>query len=527
MEPVFRRRENRQASGVAQDMPHMVRPGPLTGGLKLGQGTLHLPIKRLLREPEPSLADHAPGQAGSQAFRGQGGLGQVFPVPGLALAAPQLLLQVVPQDGAGAVRRPPGQGNGAGAGLQQPGPGVEDQHQGVVDYRPQGIPFRRRGDPGPLQVGLDASSGQGLQPDGPELPGEAGQEAPHIEPGGGDHLDPGPPGPILDTPGHGVLHGRGDLVEAVQKEHQPWPRFPAPLGQLLQLPKLARVPCQGLPPDVCANEVIPGAVPQGVEGDVDGGNMAGQEMLLGGEGEKGHSFSDASLSLQHQVVLGWAAPALLEKRRQRPGRFHCAALSLAFLQLEPGQGEQVLVYLHQLEAGVLTAGSGQALCQVIVQLAVHIAAHGVGPPRTGIKATAAALRLPVPVGDLDGAVLIPAVMHHAKFRILVVCGGGQLAGNQVGPGIHAGFPVNQVGTPSIIGPVLVSGQVDPDVCLVKQLHQPVLHCGVQVVEAVVAQNQGGKAVCQLSPEERATGGLKVHCVHVVPLPIGQEGGVQM
>ena len=332
------------------------------------------------------------------------------------MAAPQLLLQVVPQDGAGAVRPPPGQGNGAGSGLQQLSPGVKDQHQGVVDHRPQGISLRRRGDSGALQMGTDAFPGQGLQPDGPELPGEAGREAPHVEPGGGDHLNPRPPGPVLHAPGHGVPHGRGDFIEAVQEEHQPGPPFPALPGQLLQLLELGCL-FQNLPLDVCANEVVLGAAPQGVEGDVDGGDVAGQEMLPGGEGEEGHSFSDAPFPLQHQVVLGGTAPALLEKRRQGPGRFRRAALGQAFLQLEPGLGEQVLVHLHQLEAGVLAAGFGQALRQVVVQFAVQVAAHGVGASRPGRQAGAAALGLPVPVGDLDGTVLVPAVVHHAEFRV--------------------------------------------------------------------------------------------------------------
>lgn len=83
----------------------------------------------------------------------------------------------------------------------------------------------------------------------------------------------------------------------------------------------------------------------------------------------------------------------------------------------PGLGEQVLVHLHQLEAGVLAAGFGQALRQVVVQFAVQVAAHGVGASRPGRQAGAAALGLPVPVGDLDGAVLVPAVVHHAEFRV--------------------------------------------------------------------------------------------------------------
>ena len=387
-------------------------------------------------------ADHAPGQAGGQALCGQNSLGRGPRVPGLAVTAPQLLLQVVPQDSAGAVRLPPGQGNGAGPGLQQLGPGVEDQHQGVVDHRPQGVPLRRWGDPGQFQVGLDAVLGQGLQPDGPELPGEAGQKAPHIKPGGGDHLDPGPPGPGLHAPGHGVLHGRTDLVEAVQEEHQPGPLLPGLPGERLQLPEPGLLPIQEFPLDVCADEVAVWVASQSVEGDIDGGNMTGQEMFLGGEGEEGDGFSDAPFPLQHQVVLGWTVPALLEKRRQGPGRVHSAALGLALCQLEPCPGEQRLVHLHQLEAGVLVAGSVQALRQVIVQLAVHVAAHGVIPPWPGGQAGTAALGVPVPIGDLDGTALVPAVVHHTKFGVRIIHSGSLLAGNQVGPGGYIGFPVN-------------------------------------------------------------------------------------
>ena len=50
---------------------------------------------------------------------------------------------------------------------------------------------------------------------------------------------------------------------------------------------------------------------------------------------------------------------------------------------------------------------------------------------------------------------------------------------------------------------------------------------MQVVEAVVAQDQGGQAALQLLLNGRAAGGAKVHRVHVVPLPVGQEGGVQV
>ena len=51
----------------------MVRPGLLAGCRKLRQGVFQFPVKRLLREAELPLADHAPGQAGGQAFRGQDG----------------------------------------------------------------------------------------------------------------------------------------------------------------------------------------------------------------------------------------------------------------------------------------------------------------------------------------------------------------------------------------------------------------------------------------------------------------------
>lgn len=146
------------------------------GGLKLPQGLLHFLIKRLLWEPKLPPADHAPGQAGGQALCGQNSLGRGPRVPGLAVTAPQLLLQVVPQDSAGAVRLPARPGEWRWAGFAQLGPGVEDQHQGVVDHRPQGVPLRRWGDPGQFQVGLDAVLGQGLQPDGPELPVRPGRK---------------------------------------------------------------------------------------------------------------------------------------------------------------------------------------------------------------------------------------------------------------------------------------------------------------------------------------------------------------
>lgn len=50
---------------------------------------------------------------------------------------------------------------------------------------------------------------------------------------------------------------------------------------------------------------------------------------------------------------------------------------------------------------------------------------------------------------------------------------------------------------------------------------------MQVVKAVVPQDQGGKAVFQLPPEGRAAGGPQVYRIQVVPLPVGQKGGVQM
>ena len=178
-------------------------------------------------------------------------------------------------------------GNGAGSGLQQLSPGVKDQHQGgsrspSTGDRPPAAGRLRR-----AQMGTDAFPGQGLQPDGPELPGEAGQ-APHVEAGGGDHLNPRPPGPVLHAPGHGVPHGRGNFIEAVQEEHQPGPPFPAPPGQLLQLLELGCL-FQNLPLDVCANEVVLGP-PAGRGGDVDGGDVAGQEMLPGGEERRATVF---------------------------------------------------------------------------------------------------------------------------------------------------------------------------------------------------------------------------------------------
>ena len=44
---------------------------------------------------------------------------------------------------------------------------------------------------------------------------------------------------------------------------------------------------------------------------------------------------------------------------------------------------------------------------------------------------------------------------------------------------------------------------------------------------MVPQDQGGKAVFQLPPEGRAAGGPQVYRIQVVPLPVGQKGGVQM
>ncbi len=116
---------------------------------------------------------------GGQAFCGQDRLGPGFPGSESGFGS-----ATAPAAGSSTGRRrrcPPSArpGNGAGSGLQQLSPGVKDQHQGVVDHRQQGISLRRRGgDSGALQMGTDAFPGQGLQPDGPELPGEAGQEAP-------------------------------------------------------------------------------------------------------------------------------------------------------------------------------------------------------------------------------------------------------------------------------------------------------------------------------------------------------------
>ena len=514
-------------------------PGLPPGGWEEGPGGLLGPGRGLLiAEVHPLGRDHPVGQPGQDVFVGRGAA--EHPAPGglglVVVVAQQLPLEVIPDQGAAAVRLPHPEGPARGRDAPQAsGLDIQIEKQRIAQLLPERGSGGRELPSGLPQIGPDHRLLQPGQGDGDGVPRQLlGEVHPVHGPGHGDQLGAGVAlvpavDPVQQLPPQAV----GDLVEAVQQHQQPRALRPAPGGKgldgLAVFPVFVLVVCAEL-------QGLPRPVHQLIHGDVEGGDLR-QQSSRAGDAEEGHGLADAALADEHQTAALAPRPAPPQQLPDREAVCPPLRLLIPFrsglprVGCDPAPGRDLpvgsalglrkprieaavdLVRLQQAEAGVAVPLLLQHLGQIAPQGGLRVRGRGAlrvlrgggrrgGGPH-GIFAglavgdgTAQGVRGPPAELHRDPAGgLLPALPAEAHVGVVVSAVRDALRGHQVWDRLPlpvAGFqadhlflrvPLQSVGVAAEIGPDIVEGEDGGQIA-------PLLL--LQIVKAVVAQGQDGK-----------------------------------